>query len=362
MAASPAGTRSNRARRASRAASSNRWSADRKRGLDRHDEERHRHERLAPGPPPAIVNGRWTPTSGRGTGRPGRCGPSANSRATPPTTGGSTIGQRHDGRTHAAARDVRRACTHASGTPSTSARMIAPSDVVMLSRSASRTSGGSTEASGRSRPRRRAASRPTNGSGDEQRDRRAASTRTAAPSARVDQLGGGTRTASARPRPRASRRLDERLRGVLVVRVLPRPQSGRSRPTFWSSGISTPSTFSPAATRRCGTRCRRRGRRIRSCRAATSRRPRWCRRAAPRPVRAPAGRTCRTAPRAGRQADVEVSTWRDRRARSTCPGCRPGPRSPAGCGRTTFGVTSTASASTSFCMFASSADANTSAG
>ena len=62
--------------------------------------------------------------------------PSASSKATPPTTGGSTIGSSVIARTSERPGYETRAWTHASGTPSTIAIAVAASDVSIESRSA----------------------------------------------------------------------------------------------------------------------------------------------------------------------------------------------------------------------------------
>src|SRR5437588_2373536 len=77
---------------------------------------------------PAVLNGSTMPTpSNHDPRRPLR--PSANSRATPPTTGGNTSGRRARARTTAFPLNSTRARTHARGAPKRMARAAAKNDV-----------------------------------------------------------------------------------------------------------------------------------------------------------------------------------------------------------------------------------------
>src|SRR6202022_4512844 len=67
--------------------------------------------------------------------------PKASSKATPPTTGGKTIGNTVIARSTARPGKVRRAKVHASGTPKTRAMAVAENDASKERRSAVRTSG-----------------------------------------------------------------------------------------------------------------------------------------------------------------------------------------------------------------------------
>src|SRR6267143_2289361 len=90
---------------------------------------------------PAVVNGRWIPKvfASQPPSKPRR--PKASSSATPPTTGGRTIGRTVTARSTARPGKVSRAKVHASGTPKTRAIAVADKDASSERRSAVRTSG-----------------------------------------------------------------------------------------------------------------------------------------------------------------------------------------------------------------------------
>src|SRR6266511_2821749 len=132
---------------------------------------------------PAVVNGRVTP-SARSSHIPASPRlPNASSSATPPTTGGSTMGSVVSARTRFRPGKATRASRNASGSPSSSDTATAPSEHTSDSRSAVRTSG-----LARSRGRLRQVVRPSSPA--------SGTTRNATPNA-----AGTTNAAGAQPRP-----------------------------------------------------------------------------------------------------------------------------------------------------------------
>src|SRR2546421_3693918 len=90
---------------------------------------------------PAVVKGRWIPkaVASQPPTRPLR--PKASSKATPPTTGGSTMGSTVNARKTERPGKASRANVQASGTPSTSAIAVAETDASNDRRNAASTSG-----------------------------------------------------------------------------------------------------------------------------------------------------------------------------------------------------------------------------
>ena len=189
---------------------------------------------------PAVVNGSRTSNhwSSHWPARPRR--PRASRSATPPTTGGSTMGSRTSARTTLRPGNSMRASSQASGTPSTIERPWPQSEHTSESRSASRTDG-SPSTPGRSRHGARSNSprvgrtknvATASAARDHEKHRRAA------PAPRGGHGGrkpNSRRTALAFVGPDE---LDERAGGRPRCRPRRWARSGTSAITFSSSGIS----------------------------------------------------------------------------------------------------------------------------